>query len=202
MIPTLSPSTLSDQSLLARFQQQGDQKALSLLLMRHRALIQAMLNRFGQPLASEDFTQELYLVLFEALSEPREIRNFSAWLKTLIHHRLCDQIRRRSSRERYRADCQERPISYELTVDHALDRARLLQLAQAQVNAIEWECLYLRYFREMSYQEIADELGLTFKQVCGRLNRGLTKMRQGLAHGPHPTAIARPFAIAQGDGAG
>ena len=181
MIHALSPNALSDHALIERFRDRGDQQALRLLLDRYRSLTRTMLVRFDLPFTEADFHQELYLILFNALRKPQKIRNLPAWLKTLIHHRLCDLYRRQGSATAYVQHCQHRqPRSYEVDIPKSMDRRHLAQEAFSVLNANERECLYLRYYGGMSYQEIADQLGLTFKQVCGRINRGLAKMRQHL----------------------
>jgi len=174
----------SDQVLVARFQQSGDQQALLQLISRHRELIHGHLHRFRVDLLPEDFEQELYLVLFEKLPYAGEIQNFRAWLSTLVRNRLRDMLRKQGSRQQYQHYCEQLPQSYDPRVEHALDRSTLVNMAFAAVNENEATCLRARYFGEQSYEEVADQLGLTVKQVCGRLERGMKKMRSTLGTQP------------------
>jgi len=167
----------SDRALVARFQQQGDQQALLQLMSRHRELIGGNLKRFRVDLTPEDFEQDLYLVLFEKLPQAGEILNFRAWLSTLVRNRLRDVLRKQGSRQQYQQYCEQLPQCYEQRVEHRLDRAALVDMAFSAVNEKEAVCLRARYFGEQSYEEVADQLGLTVKQVCGRLERGMKKMR-------------------------
>jgi RNA polymerase sigma-70 factor (ECF subfamily) len=185
MVHCITTTGLSDQALIARFQTQGDQQALLMLLQRHKAIPRAMVRRFGLPISPEDFVQDVYLILYDVLADHREIKNFPAWLKTLVHHRLCDRSRRLNNFQKFETHCQDQPTGYQSSVVEEMDRKQLAQVALTQVNADESDCLRLRYYGGMSYQEVADELDLSFKQVCGRLSRGLQKMRRNIAPVPY-----------------
>lgn len=175
--------SLSDHALFRRFQEQGDQSVLWLFLQRHRGLLQQQLRHFPLALCEEDFLQDMYLLLFEKIPRQEEVRYPKAWLNTLAFHRLCDLNRRRHTQQQYQSGLREGTRAEAPCWDHELDRRYLVDQAFRLVNAKEADCLSLRYQQEKSYQEIADILGLTHKQVCGRLDRGLRKMRQGLRPG-------------------
>ncbi len=176
----LIASAQSDRALVARFCQEADQVALHQLLRRHRGLVMTILQRFPLELELEDLLQELYLILYQKLPRTSEVRNFPGWLSIITQNYLRDRLRRHSSFLKYQSSQQGRPDRYEEYPETTLDRRTLVEAAFAQVNQAEATCLRLRFFHGMNYQEIADELGLTFKQVCGRLNRGMDKMRQHL----------------------
>jgi RNA polymerase sigma-70 factor (ECF subfamily) len=173
--PGLKPR--SDQELVEAFQAHGDQRLLTLLLSRHRELIRGNLRRYRVDLAPEDFEQELYLMLYEKLPRAGEVLNFRAWLGTMVRNRLCDMLRRQGSRQHYESYCQLLPQSYEPSPEHRMDREALIGAAFAAVNDKEASCLRARYLGEQSYEEVAQELNLSIKQVCGRLERGMKKMR-------------------------
>lgn len=173
----LIASAQFDRALVARFCEQADQAALHQLLRRHRGLVMTILQRFPLDLDPEDLLQEIYLILHQKLPRTSEVRNFPGWLSIITQNYLRDRLRRQGSFLKYQSSQQDRSDSYEEHPETALDRRTLVEAAFAQVNEAEAICLRLRFFHDMSYREIADELDLTFKQVCGRLNRGINKMR-------------------------
>lgn len=179
MTPLQNPNHRRDQELLCRFQQNHDQAALQLLCQRHHGIIAHAVQRFGYPVSEEDFATDIYLTLYTKLPTCGEVRNFPAWLKTLTHNRLRDLLRREGSADKYRDYCMEHePQSYEVSSAEMADLKAMVQWGLGQLSDQEAECLYLRYYGDMSYREIAEALGLTFKQVCGRIERGLRKLRQ------------------------
>lgn len=178
MTHSFQPNLLNDQALVIRFVKQQDQRALLGLLQRHRSIISSALQRYQVDLTVEDMIHDLYLVLFDKLANCGDIRNFPAWLKTLVHNRLRDMIRKDGSRQKYVEYGKSLPQCYEARLDTSLDCQQIVDWAYTLVNEAEAECLVLRFGKDLSYKEIADELGLTFKQVCGRIDHGLGKMRR------------------------
>lgn len=174
--PGVAP--VSDRELVRRFQQSGNQLLLCQLIQRHRALLHHNLRRFGVDMTPEDFEQEMYLLLYDKLPKAGEVMNVRAWLSTIVRNRLRDLLRKEGSRQQYQHHCQGMPQSYDTRIDHLMDRQHLIALAFEAVNDKEAQCLKARYLGERSYEEVADTLGLSVKQVCGRLERGMKKMRQ------------------------
>lgn len=176
-LPTPKLSSQSDQDLMNAFVYQEDQYALWTLLNRYRPMLRKALRKFSYRLSLDEFTQEFYLILFQKLRQAPHITCFAPWLKRVVHNYLIDESRRDSVINKYQNYCAEQPITYYPDVDTKLDQQSLAKAALDQVNHIESECLHLRFYDDLDYKGIAETLGLSLKQVCGRLNRGMGKMR-------------------------
>ena len=169
----------SDQHLIQQFLQNEDQNALYTLVKRHHGLIQTLQSSFKRNGNAEDFLHDVYLIVFERLPKVGMVKNFPAWLRMVVVNHLRDQFRRQAVVNKYENWQKLQPSSYRQDIDKTLDEEKLSDYAFAQVKDAEADCLYRQYMEGLSYQEIAEELDLSYKQVCGRIDRGMERMRKG-----------------------
>jgi RNA polymerase sigma factor (sigma-70 family) len=134
---------------------------------------------------AEDATMEIFMKLKDKLGQYDQTRSFTAWLYKVAANHCWDTLRRRRSRQdKETEDLEKVPLEHpdpnqldkliqERTseeVRHALDklgsRARM--------------ALVLRYYSDMSYDEIADSLGVRRAFVGVVLLRARHELRQAL----------------------
>jgi RNA polymerase sigma-70 factor (ECF subfamily) len=116
---------------------------------------------------------------------PPEIRNVAAWLTTMLKHVIvdhCRKMQRRPSHEPITDDhhglTQLEPDGPEpewssITVEDIRD-------ALAAIELVYREVYRLRVFEDLSYEQIAQQLGIPRVTVGTRLNRARKKLREVL----------------------
>ena len=137
-----------------------------------------------KPEAAEDLVQDTYLKALRARSSFKPGTNLKAWLFTILHNTWRNR-RRDQARSRVEADSD----AVEQAAEHGQDslsappdspeallvRATLsedLRAALDQLPEAYREAVWLRDVEELSYQEIAEVLGIPVGTVMSRLSRG------------------------------
>jgi len=134
---------------------------------------------------AEDATMEIFLKLREKISHYDASRPFTAWLYKVAANHCWDILRRR----RVRQDLETGEIE-NLPLEHP-DPSQLQRLvdqrtsqqvrsALAKLPARARMALVLRYYAEMSYDEIADSLGVRRPFVGVVLLRARHQLREAL----------------------
>jgi RNA polymerase sigma-70 factor, ECF subfamily len=169
----------TDQELLQRICRQADQSALVKLLHRYRGFIQSVAYRLGHgKIDLDDLQQDLYLLLLDKLPGQEPPRYFKAWLSTLLRNRLIDAHRHEQTRQRYEEWYAWQPSSYEDQQADQLDQSQFVVEAMQHLTHREAAVIKGHFLEEKSYQEVADELQYSFKQVTGVMYRGMKRLRR------------------------
>jgi RNA polymerase sigma-70 factor (ECF subfamily) len=194
----------------------GDEKAASQLLERHRDPLRRAIQLRLDPalekrLDASDIVQD---VLFEASRRLSEyLKNpslpFHLWLRQISRDRIVDAHRRHRVAER-RAIDRERPIDMaaffdrssielaaelrdrELTPAAAAIREELTRRFHAMLQQMEdddRELLMMRYFEQLSNSEVASALGLSEAAAGMRHLRALRRLRELLGNTPSQAGI-------------
>jgi RNA polymerase sigma-70 factor (ECF subfamily) len=163
---------------------QGDQKAWDLIVSRHWRRVFNLAYKFvGRHDEAEDLTQDIFLKIFRSLGTFDRRANFQTWLIS-VSRNLCIDHYRSVRKEREMVDrgvdtAELAPSSAEpgpLAALEQRDRVVLLRRALAELPETLRTAVLLRDIHELSYQEIADRLGLPEGTVKSRINRGRTEL--------------------------
>jgi RNA polymerase sigma-70 factor (ECF subfamily) len=176
----LTPDTLIEQCLA------GDQAAWELIVRQNwRKVFNVAYKFVGKHDEAEDLTQDIFLKIFKALATFDRRANFQTWIISISrnlcidHYRSVRKERQTIAREVDTGDLQ--PASTDRgpyqAAEHQ-DLRVLLRLALQKLPTTLRTAVVLRDLQELSYQEIADRLGLPEGTVKSRINRG----RIELAH--------------------
>ena len=145
----------------------GDVECFVALCHRHYATLVAVARAVLRDAhLAEDAAQEALAIACQRLSTLKEPRRFGAWLVTICRNEANHILRRRPRVERL----GERDVPATPHHDQADEIAAIRQAADS-LPVESRELLYLRYDNELSYEAIADLLGLTVEAVHGRLRR-------------------------------
>ena len=164
---------------------QGDQTAWDVVVRMYRRKVFNVAYTFvGRHEEAEDLTQEIFLKIFKSLDTFDRRANFQTWLVS-VSRNLCIDHYRSVRKERATIDravdaSELAPASSDPGPVAALeqrDRLTLLRHALAALPDPLRKAVLMRDIHELSYQEIADRLGLPEGTVKSRINRG----RAGLA---------------------
>ena len=182
----------------------GDQEAFACLVEAYQTAIYNLAYRMlGNAAEAEDAAQETFLRAYTRLSTYDSERKFSSWLLAIASHHCVDRLRQRrlgwlSLDElppwRWLANAS-RP---EETVIKSQERDEVRQLLD-QLPPRYRTAVILRYWHDLSYQEIAEVLEMTESAVKSTLYRARRRLAQGtLAHQNRQAASLAQRAVAEG----
>ena len=167
----------------------GDQRAWDdIVRLYWRKVFNVAYKFVGRQDEAEDLTQDIFLKLFKSLKTFDRRANFSTWLIS-VSRNLCIDHYRSMRREHdvvthdvdvvtlARPSASDSPqAALEQRDRVALLRAALDKLAPSLRTAV-----MLRDIQELSYQEIAEKLGVPEGTVKSRINRGRAELSRQIA---------------------
>ena len=134
----------------------------------------------GDAAAAQDVTQEVFVKAFRAARSFRQDARLSTWLYRIVANACLDELRRRRRvvlfgdvpAHIHPTIAPREPTEPDTDLEAALDRlSPKLRMA-----------VLLRYFDDLTYDEIAEALGVTPGTVASRLNRAHRFLARELAH--------------------
>src|ERR1700738_3107591 len=123
---------------------------------------------------AEDATMDVFMKLKGKINQYDTSRPFSAWLYKVAANHCWDTLRRRKIRQD-----KETEDSDELPLEHP-DPSQLDRLIEQRSSVEVRKALVMRYYSDMSYDEIADELGVRRAFVGVVLLRARHELRNAL----------------------
>lgn len=161
----------------------GDAKAFSRLVEAYqRPVFNLTYRMLGNIEEAEDAAQETFLRAYSRLGQYDPAMKFSTWLFSIANHHCIDRLRRRKATS---ISIEDNPVLQNLESDDLRpERSALQEETRIEVQTLleqlapEYRLpLVLRYWEEMSYEEIAETMNVTVATVKSRLFRA----RQQLA---------------------
>jgi RNA polymerase sigma-70 factor (ECF subfamily) len=136
---------------------------------------------------AEDATTEIFMKLRDKIGQYDSSRPFSAWLYKVAANHCWDMLRRRRVRQDLETgEVEDLPLEHpdpgqleKLIEERTGDEVRA---ALATLPARSRMALVLRYYSDMSYDEIADSLGVRRTFVGVVLLRARHQLREALGH--------------------
>ena len=160
----------SERQWVARCRK-GDEDALTLLVAKHRArLIRTASNLLRDRHEAEDVSQEAFIKAFREIGKLRDDRAFSGFLYRICVRLCMDRLRLK------RVDTTE----YDLTSTTVNDEIEDRLLVQKLLDRMPYDLrttLVLRELEQLSYEEIADSMGVPVGTVRSRLHAARLKFR-------------------------
>ena len=160
-----------------------DQLAWTQVVARFKRRVFNIAYKFtGRHGDAEDLTQEVFLRIFRSLDKFNRGANFGTWLTSVARNHCIDH---------YRATKREREVlvsdlaHFETATAHSgnpqslvedRDRSGLVRRALDRLPAKLREAVVLRDLTELTYQEMAEQLGLPEGTVKSRINRGRAEL--------------------------
>ena len=171
-----APASHSDLSLIRAFQA-GDESAFDRLFEKHQQYVyNVCLGILNNPDDARDSLQETFLRVYHKVGEFRAEAAFSTWLYRVAVNVCVGQLRKRPRHaqasledETVREIADDGPevgAALEREVDERRVRAVVAQLPE-DYRVV----LALRYFQNLSYEEMQDVLGYSLAQVKVKLHR-------------------------------
>lgn len=171
------PVELSDEELMALYQQ-GDEIAFTHLYSRYEGRVYGYLRkRLPDPQAAYDIFQASFLKLHRSKHQFNSSFMFAPWLFAVVRTALLDSYKDRHNRIATIELKDETTPGLQVEVP-VVSRHDLSSLSEPQRSAVQ-----LRYFEELSFEEIAGRLETSPGNVRQLVSRGVRSLKALFAKG-------------------
>jgi len=181
-------SGLTDEQLVKAYVG-GDNEAFDTLLGRHQQnLFSYILQLVHDRDLADDIFQDTFIKAITTIRQNKynELGKFAPWLFRIARNLVVDS---------FRADRTDTTVSTDTASYDVLNRRELADLTaedmmidmqieedlRALVSALpenQQEVLHMRYYRDMSFKEIADATGVSINTALGRMHYAVLNLRK------------------------
>ena len=174
----VTPETLYEQTLVLR-SQLGDEAAFEELLKSHGPRVLLFVQRMLQssPESVADVTQEIWLAIFRALPGLLDASKFRAWSFRIARDRIYREYRRRKLPLQSLDETELAAQTEGAEAGPGPDREELRQCL-AEISPEHREALMLRFFEDMSYEDIARATDSSVGTVRSRIHYGKQALKK------------------------
>lgn len=166
---------------------QGDRRAFGKLVQAYERPVYNLTYRMlGDPAEAEDAAQETFLRAYSKLATYQPGRKFVNWLLSIASHHCIDRLRRKSRAPQLSIEGPLPPqflVSEAPRPDQVVSKNQERELVRQVLDTLPSDyrvAIILRYWYEMSYEEIADTTRSTESAIKSRLHRARRMMAQQL----------------------
>lgn len=187
MAPSEALAALTDEELVGRLKEsdRSDLRAFDILVERHEARILANCRHLcGSPSDAPDLAQEVFVKAYFGISRFEGRAQFSTWLQRIKVNHCINHMKRKRGKTFLDVDEPALGGLSKLQVNPDAERELEKEDTRVLVNAVLDRMsttlripLVMRDMDELSYQEIADELGIGLSAVKMRIKRGREEFR-------------------------
>ena len=138
---------------------------------------------------ASDVTQQVFLKLMTSIGQFRGDAAFSTWLYRLVVNACLDVARRRTSDAVLAARPPQETLAETSSQEEAYARAQLATSVRAAISTLPQKyrvAVLLRYFDDLSYEQMAEALGCSMGTVASRLSRGHKMLAERLKNVDSP----------------
>jgi RNA polymerase sigma factor (sigma-70 family) len=201
VISAFAEHTDSDLWLLLK---QGEIKALEVLHARHYKV----LFRFGLKLCSNkeitaDCLQDLFFQLWKNRNTLKDVKSVRFYLIKWLKRDIVRAISGKNSSSNFVELGLETEKVFEVSVDDVYEKIEadntkreVLEKAMEMLSPREREVIYLRFFMEMSYDDICNALQLSYQVVMNYIHRALKALRANKLVGKLAPVVALALSLA------
>ena len=179
---------MPDEQLVAAYAQ-GNNEAFDVLLRRHQdRVFNYILKIVKNEDVANDVFQETFVKAIMTIKQGRYTENgkFPAWITRIAHNLIIDFYRQEKSENLQSCDVEEvdilnkKELSQE-TIEDTIITDQIHQDVKHLVTVLpesQKEVLLMRYYRNMSFKEIADATGVSINTALGRMRYAILNMRR------------------------
>ena len=181
-------SAMTDEALVAQFCA-GQNEAFDELLLRYKDRLYSYITfQVKNSDTADDLFQETFVKAIVHLrkGQYREQGTFYAWLTRITRNLLIDMYRREGSASFVYKDAQQDDWNdvvdyYELSRESELVYEQLQRDACQLMNELpseQREIVYMRFYQNMSFKEIAEKTGMSINTALGRMYYAVRNLRK------------------------
>ena len=196
---------LSDEQLVGLYIG-GECEAFDTLIERHKNRVYAYIfHQVKDEDVADDVFQETFVKAIMTIKQGKYTENgkFLAWISRIAHNLIIDYFRQEKAENLQSCDSCDfdifnRKELSEETIEDAMVTSQIHSDIRNLVNALpesQIEVLMMRYYKDMSFKEIADTTNVSVNTALGRMRYAILNMRRLLA-GSSQSTVATIFVIA------
>ena len=162
----------------------GESAFESLYLSLYQNLFLTGYRISGDKELTKDAIQELFLEIWNKRAQLPDIQNVNAYFQTSLQRKIIYKIKQQRKKNHQPLDntVHEIPVpSYENLLIAAQDdvaEKEQFQDALKSLSPQQFEMLKLRFYKEMSYQKIAEETGKSKQTIYNQIFAAVKKLRK------------------------
>jgi RNA polymerase sigma-70 factor, ECF subfamily len=164
----------------------GDRAAFRDLFEAHKDRVYTIAFHYGGDEATaRDVTQQVFLKLFTSINQFREDSQFTTWLYRIVANACADEHRKRRRFVPFSPEIEVRHMTERGSQEKAYHRRQVADSVRGAIAELSPKLrlpILLKYVEGLSYDEIAESLGISIGTVSSRLNRGHKTLAHKLAH--------------------
>ena len=131
-----------------------------------------------EPQESEDVVSDIFARLLRDGRLPQK-EKMEGYLMTAVRNRCRDVISHKSIRERVEKLFLQESLQNRIVSPYDDDRLdRLMQFIETEIPPLSRQIFRLRFLREMSYEEVAQTVGVSKVTVYNHLSQSLQRIRE------------------------
>ncbi len=181
-------SKLTDDKLVAAYAQ-GNNEAFDTLLNRHKDRVYSyILHIVKNRDQADDIFQETFVKAIMTIKQGRYTDNgkFSAWISRIAHNLIIDFYRQEKAENTVSSDAEETDmLNRRELADENIEDLMVTEQIHEDVKRIvralpesQREVLEMRYYRDMSFKEIAEATNVSINTALGRMRYAILNMRR------------------------
>ena len=193
-----SLKSLADNALVEMYSK-GNDKAFDELLTRYQSKLYSYIYFIVRNVTlAEDLFQETFMKVITTIRQGNyaESGRFGAWLTRIAHNLIIDYFRQDKSENTVSNDETEMDLFNDMSlsdddVETKLVNSQVLSDVRRLIGALptsQREVVYMRFYQDLSFREIADLTGVSINTALGRLRYALINLRRLAAE--HNVALA------------
>lgn len=168
---------------------EGNNSAFDILLNRHQdRLFNYIFFLVRSREVAEDIFQETFVKAITTLQQGRYQNDgkFAAWITRIAHNLVIDQFRierneNAISNDEVEFDLLNDAKLSEGTVENRMVNEQVLKDVRALIDELpdcQREVVFMRYYQDLSFKEIADITGVSINTALGRMRYAVLNMRR------------------------
>jgi len=178
---------LSDEELILEYQQNDNVQAFEILVQKYKNPLTNFVYRFlGDYEACVDVVQETMIKVYRYKDTYSSVAKFSTWIYTIAGNLARTEYRRQRRRQFFSIsdvgdehktfDIPDETYRPDVITDSGI-KDEIIQKALLKVSDAYREAVILRDVQGLSYEEIAEILGVNEGTVKSRINRGRAELQ-------------------------
>lgn len=179
---------LSDEQLVKNYAN-GDSDAFDILLARYQQKIYSyILFLVHDDEVADDLFQETFMKAIVTIRQGRYVESgrFSAWLTRIAHNLVIDKYRQDRNSNVISNDASDADLFNDVSLsDITVEMKMITEQSLTDVGLLlkelpdnQKEVLYMRFYQDLSFKEIADATGVSINTALGRMRYGLINLRK------------------------
>lgn len=157
----------------------GNESAFDSLVFRyHKPLFGYLYRLLHDEKQAEDLVQETFLKIYQEGKRGFIPEKFKPWMYKIATNRCKDYWKKASTKREFATEgIYDNPSQVYHIIDHQIERKWMMESLN-QLSLDYRTALYLRFYQDLKYEEIALTLEIPLNTVKTRISRGLKQLEK------------------------